>query len=161
GRESTTTQVERTTSPVSFFTTTLSYNDAGDITSVRSPQGNVATATYNTAGQLTGRTDPTGRGTTIDYDIAGRPATSPHTAGVATATTYTLLGQPVRTAQLVNGQEKRASTSEFDADDNLTRSVSAEGRVVTVGYDELNRPTVRTEQATATQSITTTTGYDK
>ncbi|MFI9380090.1 LamG-like jellyroll fold domain-containing protein [Kutzneria sp. NPDC052558] len=161
GRQATTTQVERTTTPVSYFTTTMGYDEAGDIVSVRSPQGNVATATYNGAGEVTGRVDATGRGTTIDYDIAGRSANDTDTGGVVTTTTYNLLGQPVRTAQSVNGQEQRATTNSFDANGNITGTVSPEGRATTFGYDELNRLAVQTERVDATKSITTTTGYDK
>ena len=45
----------------SYFTTSLAYDDAGNLTSTTSPLANTTTTTYNTAGEPTRATDHTGR----------------------------------------------------------------------------------------------------
>ncbi|MFD9737592.1 RHS repeat-associated core domain-containing protein [Umezawaea sp. NPDC059074] len=161
GRRVTTTQVDRSSGALAFYTTTTGYDDAGNAVSSTSPQNHVSTASFNAVGEPLSTVDATNRHTTYGYDIAGRPASTTDPAGITTTTGYDLAGRAVRTAQVVGGQEKRAGTAVYDGSGNVLAKTSAQGRVVTFGYDELDRVVEQVEQVDATHSITTATGYDK
>lgn len=161
GRQVTSTQVDRSSGRVAYFTTTTGYDDAGNPLTVTSPLDHVTSSTYDAAGAVTSTKDATNRATAFGYDIAGRRASVTDPAGITTATTYDLAGRAVRTATVVGGQEKRAASSVYDPAGNVVQTTSAQGRVVTYGYDELSRVVQQVEKVDATHSITTSTGYDK
>ncbi|WP_409493521.1 LamG-like jellyroll fold domain-containing protein [Amycolatopsis sp. cmx-11-12] len=160
GRQITATEVDRFPGPTAYYTTELGYDDAGNVTSTRTPQGFVSSATYNAADEMAKQTDATGRVTTTAYDDLGRPTTVTDAAGLISTTTYDLRGRPTRTAHVIGGQEKRATTSEYDENSNLVARTTPEGRRTTHGYDALNRPVAQTERIDANKSIETSLGYD-
>ncbi|KAA2258748.1 DNRLRE domain-containing protein [Solihabitans fulvus] len=161
GRRLTSTSADRSSGSTVYYTTTATYDDAGDLLSTKSPLGAVSSRTYNVAGEAITSTDPTNRAVTTAYDIVGRPASVTDPTGLVTTTGYDLLGRQTRTAQSVGGKEQRASTIGYDSNGNVASTTSAQGRVTTYGYDALNHLAGQTEQVDANKSITTSFGYDK
>lgn len=160
GQRRTTTDVDRSSGQTLYYTTTTGYDDAGNPTTVTTPQNNTTTTDFDPAGMPKKVTDPTNRSTTTSYDIAGRPATVTDPTGLVTTTGYDLLGRAVRTSQSSNGKELRASTTGYDGNGNVASTTTAEGRLTTFGHDSLNRVSQQVTKVDATHSITTTVGYD-
>jgi len=161
GRPITSTEVERVPGPVANYTTTISYDDAGNPVTVTTPLGHASTQTFNRAGEVTDSTDPTARETSIGRDLAGRAVSTTDPGGLVTSVGYDLAGRPVSaTQQQGTAAALRTVRAEYDANGNTTATVSAENRRTDVGYDALDRPITITEHPTTTQAIAVGLGYD-
>ncbi|MFD9420449.1 LamG-like jellyroll fold domain-containing protein [Streptomyces goshikiensis] len=160
GRKLTATTVER--KPVlQNLVSRYTWDDAGNQTESTTPGGRRSTATYNTAGETLTVTDPLGSTTSSTYDGLGRQTESKDATGRKTVTAYDVLGQPVSSSDYGTGTTVlRSVSTEYDNDGNVTASVSATGARRTYTYDALGRMTKQVEPVTATDSITTTFGYD-
>ncbi|MEU9688651.1 DNA/RNA non-specific endonuclease [Amycolatopsis japonica] len=161
GRRITTTQVERYGGQTAFYTARTGYDDAGNVISQTTPQGFVSTKSYNGANDLISETDATNRTVTYGYDNSGRQDSVTDPTGLVSKRTYDLAGRMTGTAQIIDGQPQRSSSSSYDGNGNVVQSVSPEGRTVDYGYDFLNRLVKQVEKVDATKSITTWTGYDR
>ncbi|TQM80193.1 RHS repeat-associated protein [Saccharothrix saharensis] len=161
GRQVTSTQVDRSSGTALYYTTTVRYDPAGNPVAVTNPLQSTETAAFDAIGAVLSRTDATNRTVGYGYDNAGRLATATDTAGVVTVHTYDLLGRKTRSAQLVDGVERRATGFRYDAADNLVEETTPQGRVRGFVHDELNRVVRQVERVDATKAITTATGYDK
>ncbi|MEU0879806.1 RHS repeat-associated core domain-containing protein [Lentzea sp. NPDC005914] len=161
GRQVSTTEVDRSSGSTLYFTTTTKHDLAGNALSVTNSMNATSSATYNAAGEVLTSTDPTDRVSKSTYDISGRVATTTDPSGLVSSQTYDLLGRPVRSANLVDGTELRASTAEYDPAGNVLKRTSPQGRVSSYAYDALGRLVTQTEKADTTKSIVTSFGYDK
>ncbi|WP_234008818.1 LamG-like jellyroll fold domain-containing protein [Streptomyces sp. Mg1] len=160
GRKLTATTVERKPT-LQNLVSRYTWDDAGNQTESTTPGGRRTTATYNTAGEVLTATDPLGGVIRSAYDGLGRQTESKDATGRKTVTAYDVLGKPVSSSDYGTGSTVlRSVSSEYDADGNLTASVSATGARRTSTYDALGRMTKQVEPVSATDSITTTFGYD-
>ncbi|MEV8632560.1 polymorphic toxin-type HINT domain-containing protein [Streptosporangium sp. NPDC051023] len=162
GRKITQTQIERKPTTAAF-TTTLTYDTAGNLTKSVAPGSGNRTATYtvNAAGDITSTTDPLLHTSTLDYDLQGREIKATDALGNATETEYDLAGRKIANKDL-NSTSALVRTLGFGYDlaGNRTSTTSGEGHVTHAEFDALNRMTSLIEPVTASKSITTTFGYD-
>ncbi|MFI2739189.1 LamG-like jellyroll fold domain-containing protein [Streptomyces sp. NPDC018711] len=160
GRRLTATTVERKPT-LQNLVSRYTWDDAGNQVASSTPAGRVTTATYDKAGQPLTVTDPAGGVTHAVYDGLGRQIESQEATGRRTVTEYDLTGAPLtETAYGTGTTALRSVSAEYDADGNITASVSATGARRTYTYDALGRTTKQVEPVTTTDSITTTFGYD-
>ncbi|MFF3503172.1 LamG-like jellyroll fold domain-containing protein [Streptomyces sp. NPDC003247] len=160
GRQLTATAVERYPSPdnlVSRFT----WDDAGNQTASRTPGGITTTGVYNAAGEPKSLTDPAGT-TTFDYDGLGRQTETTDATGRRTTTTYDALGDAIAMTDYGTGTTAlRTAAAEYDVEGNRTAVIPARTKArTTYAYDALGRMTTQVEPVSATESITTSFGYD-
>lgn len=161
GRAITTTRTDTSSGSMLFYTSSTTYDMAGNVAETKTPQGFATTHTYDKAGQVLTTTDPTGVKTEYGYDIAGRVATVTDAAKVVTSTTYDLLGRPTATAHLVGGEKKREWSTTYHPSGEVATVTTPEGRFTRFEYDERGRLDEQVEKVDATKSITTSFGYDK
>ncbi|MEU6987418.1 LamG-like jellyroll fold domain-containing protein [Streptomyces sp. NPDC046324] len=160
GRKLTATTIERKPA-LQNLVSRFTWDDAGNQVSSTSPGGRVTSATYDKAGQTLTVTDPAGGTSSAVYDGLGRQTESKDATGRKTVTAYDLAGQPVSVTDYGTGTTGlRTTTTEYDADGNVTASVSPGGARTKYTYDALGQLTKQVEPVTATDSITTTFGYD-
>ncbi|WJK42519.1 RHS repeat-associated core domain-containing protein [Solwaraspora sp. WMMA2056] len=146
---------------VDNFTTTLRYDDAGNVTSVISPSGATMTSAYNGVGELIRMTSPAGVVTQYGYDRAGRQVRVADGLGRTARTSYNLFGDRVAQANLNPAGDVVATTSYgHDAAGNVVTVTDPEQAVSQYAYDAAGRLVSQVEQVSATKSITTTFGYD-
>ncbi|MEU4266808.1 LamG-like jellyroll fold domain-containing protein [Streptomyces sp. NPDC026092] len=160
GRKLTDTTVERKPT-LQHLVSHYTWDDAGNQTASTTPGGRRTSATYSTAGEVLTVTDPLGGVTRSTYDGLGRPTESKDATGRRTVTAYDILSKPKTLTDYGTGTTPlRSMSSEYDLDGNITASVSATGARRTYTHDALGRITKQVEPVTATDSITTTFGYD-
>ncbi|MDX3311449.1 RHS repeat protein [Streptomyces sp. ME08-AFT2] len=171
--------------------TTYTYDKVGRLLTSVSPRGNVTGAdpaayttsyTYDAAGNTTGVTGPTGASTTTTYDAINRPlvVTDPlgHTTGYAydandnitkiiDAASKTVTSVYDKNNRLTSSTDQlsKATTYAYDADGNLLSRTSPLGHKVTWTYDgDGRRATAVDPRGNATGAdpaqYTTTYGYD-
>ncbi|MFI8460463.1 LamG-like jellyroll fold domain-containing protein [Kitasatospora sp. NPDC085464] len=161
GRTLTATAVERRPT-LQNLTTTFTWDDAGNLTTLTTPAGNTSTTTYDTAGEAVTSTDPVGRVSRREYDGLGRTVRATAPLGESVRIRYDALGNPAATDDLdPAGTVLRTTTATYDLEGQvLTNTSPTTGAVTSTSYDALGRPVKLTEPVAAGQAITTTFGYD-
>ncbi|MGW5425055.1 LamG-like jellyroll fold domain-containing protein [Streptomyces sp. NPDC003943] len=160
GRKLTATTVERRPT-LQNLVSRYTWDDAGNQTASTTPAGRRTTASYNSAGEVLTVTDPLGGVTQNTYDGLGRTIEAKDATGRKTTAAYDVLGKPITVTDYGTGTTAlRTAATEYDNDGNVTATVSATGARRTYTYDALGRLTQQVEPVTATDSITTTFGYD-
>ncbi|MBB5081894.1 RHS repeat domain-containing protein [Nonomuraea endophytica] len=160
GRTITTTQVERKPTAAAY-TTRLEYNDAGVLTKQIAPGNRTTGFVPNAAGEVVSQTDPALNKTVLAYDLAGRLIKTTDPEGNAAVAEYDLAGRQIAAKDLnASGAVVRSASTTYDGANNPISATSPEGRVAKQTYDALNRVTSLIEPVTASESITTTFGYD-
>ncbi|HET6532887.1 MAG TPA: LamG-like jellyroll fold domain-containing protein [Actinoplanes sp.] len=159
-RQVTATAYER--KPVAdTFTTTIRYDDAGNVVETRSPGGLVTKMTYNKAGEPLTRTDPAQVVTQYGYDAFGNTVRETDGAGRTTRRDYDGFGQVTAEIDLKpDGSELRREKFTYDENGNVRSRVNALDKTVSFEYDALDRLVRQIEPKSATASITTSFGYD-
>ncbi len=135
--------------------TTFSYDDRGDLESVKDPLGRVTGYTWNAAGQLATVRDPAGRTTTLHYrdgdlvsvtdpggrrtkqfvDAAGRPSAITDAAGSTTHLVHDALN---RVGSVVDPLGA-VTRFDYDRNGNLEKLTDPRGKVTTWTYDASDR----------------------
>ncbi|MFJ3582348.1 LamG-like jellyroll fold domain-containing protein [Streptomyces sp. NPDC090127] len=160
GRKLTATTVERRPT-LQNLVSRYTWDDADNQIVSVTPGGLRTTASYDTAGQVLTVADPLGGVTRASYDGLGRPTESRDATGRRTVMAYDVLGNLTSSTEYGTGTTAlRSTVTEYDADGNVTASVSPTGARRTHTYDAVGRMTKQVEPVTATDSITTTFGYD-
>ncbi|MBA9007274.1 DNRLRE domain-containing protein [Thermomonospora cellulosilytica] len=160
GRQITATQVERRPEP-GAFTTTFTYDDAGNLLTQRAPGGGTDHFVHNAAGETTKVTDALGRVTTFGYDLAGRQNRVTDPLGTSLRVVYDQAGRPTDYIdENADGQELRRRSTGYDADGNPVTETDGHGRVMRRGYDAAGRLTHTIEPVSDAEQITTRFGYD-
>ncbi|WP_455569190.1 LamG-like jellyroll fold domain-containing protein [Streptomyces lavendulae] len=160
GRKLTATTVERKPT-LQNLVFRYTWDDADNQSASRTAAGRLSTAEYNAAGEPVKLTDPAGGVTTNVYDGLGRATETKDPTGRKTATAYEATGHPVTVTDYGTGTTPvRSSTSEYDADGNLTAATNANGTRSTYDHDALGRLTKQVQPVSTGKSITTTFGYD-
>ncbi|WP_404870067.1 LamG-like jellyroll fold domain-containing protein [Kitasatospora griseola] len=167
GRQITATELVRRTTTTDAYTSTVTYDDAGNATSVTTPAGLRSTAAFNAAGESTSATDSLSNTTTSTYNLAGQPTRitqpgdQPGTAGPAAVTTYDRAGQARTTSRLSTTGTVLATTSTgYDVAGNAVTATDADGNTTTAAFDAVGHVVRHVEPVSATASITTAFGYD-
>lgn len=156
----TATQVERRPVP-NNYTSSVVYDDAGNVARVVTPSGASTRNTYDTLGQVTRVTDPSGVSTQYGYDATGRAVRQADHIGRTTQTLYDGAGRAVTANQLrPDGTIAQTRRATYDPAGNLATSTDGLGVTDTYTYDAGDQLTRMVEPATASSSITTTFGYD-
>ncbi|MGW1326855.1 LamG-like jellyroll fold domain-containing protein [Streptomyces antibioticus] len=160
GRQLTNTTVERypsLTNLVSRYT----WDDASNQTASTTPAGITTTSTYNAAGEAKAVTNPVGT-TRFDYDGLGRQTETRDATNRRTTAVYDALGNVVTTTDYGTGTTAlRTTSAEYDVEGNRVAAISARNQArTTYSYDALGRVTGQVEPVSATDSITTSLGYD-
>lgn len=112
-------------------TTSLSYDAAGNITSVVDPLGGASTSVWDERSRLISTTDPEGRTTRYSYDTLNRLIETLYADGTSETTTFDDAGH-TRTFVDVAG---RTTVSSFDLEGRLTRITDPEGNAKEISYD--------------------------
>ena len=148
-------RVLTSTSPLGEVTS-YTYNGAGDLTSITTPDANGGTATlsfvlnsdgraiethlpdgtvtfatYDAHGDVTSSTDALGNTTTFAYDARGNTVSVTDALGGVTSSTYDLANRATSTTDALGN----TTTAAWDAADNLTSVTDALGQVTTYAYD--------------------------
>ncbi|MGW0063954.1 LamG-like jellyroll fold domain-containing protein [Streptosporangium sandarakinum] len=160
GRKITETRIERRPTTAAY-TTTLSYDTAGNLTKSVAPDNKVTGYEVNAAGEVTASTDPNLNKSTVAYDLAGRTVKVTDPLKNATEAVYDLAGRQTGAKDLdATGAVVRTMGFGYDAAGNPTSSTSGEGHITRRTFDALGRMTSLIEPVSADKSITTTFGYD-
>ncbi|MFF0246227.1 LamG-like jellyroll fold domain-containing protein [Streptosporangium sandarakinum] len=160
GRKITETRIERRPTTAAY-TTTLSYDTAGNLTKSVAPDNKVTGYEVNAAGEVTASTDPNLNKSTVAYDLAGRTVKVTDPLKNATEAVYDLAGRQTGAKDLdATGAVVRTLGFGYDAAGNPTSGTSGEGHVTRRTFDALGRMTSLVEPVSADKSITTTFGYD-
>ncbi|WP_433539968.1 RHS repeat-associated core domain-containing protein [Streptosporangium sandarakinum] len=160
GRKITETRIERRPTTAAY-TTTLTYDTAGNLTKSVTPGNKVTGYEVNAAGEVTATTDPNLNKSTVAYDLAGRTVKVTDPLKNATEAVYDLAGRQTGAKDLdATGAVVRTLGFGYDAAGNPTSSTSGEGHITRRTFDALGRMTSLVEPVSADKSITTTFGYD-
>ena len=163
GQMITRTSSER--SPVANLTSTLGYDDAGNLTSLTSPLGVSASAAYDAARQRTSLKDATGDTTTFAYLIDGQLTTLTDPLGRVHQSTFDLAGRLSATKDYSPAPSSALlrTTSQLitDVNGNVTSSTDARGNTQQASFDALGAVLSTTRPVDATgHPILATFGYD-
>ncbi|MGP4102424.1 RHS repeat-associated core domain-containing protein [Nonomuraea sp. KM90] len=160
GRQITLTTIERKPSRAAYVTR-MEYDDAGRVTKTTRPTGDISTRVYDAVGALTEQADALGNTTTFGYDLAGRLIETTNPLGDSSTASYDLAGRKVQIQELdAGGAVLRSQKAGYDVASNPISRTSAEGRITTQVFDAANRLTELREPVSATETITSSFGYD-
>jgi RHS repeat-associated protein len=154
------------------FTTTNDYDDLGNLISQTTPSGDTSTYLYSPASELTEMTDAELNTTQYEVDLRGRQTSVQDPLGRFTETDYDLAGRVIETRQLhpTTGVTLVKTTADYDPAGNLVKSVGARGYepgntpadfTTEYEYDPLGHLTNVVQPVSATESISTSNGYDR
>jgi RHS repeat-associated protein len=117
--------------------TTLSYDNAGSVTSEQDALGRITSYAYDALDRVTQTTDALQGYTTQGYDPAGELASVTDPISATTQYAYNGFGEVVSTTSPDSG----LTTYTYDAAGNASSKTNANGVTATYGYDALNRLT--------------------
>jgi RHS repeat-associated protein len=144
---------------------TLTYGDSahpGDVTAISDADGNTWKMAYDADGDQVSVTDRDGDTTTSSYSSIGEllSQVSPdgNVAGASpSAYTTTYAYNPLEELTSTTNPLGAASTTAYDADGNVVKTVDADGNATTYSYDLDNELTATTEPNGTVEK----TGYDQ
>ena len=136
------------------LTTTMTYDDMNNLTSVTDPKGYKTTYSYDSNGNLTGVSAPEGVSTSITVNSKGLPTEISDPMGVKTQFTYNSYGNLTKTTLPALSL---SSSAAYDKASRLTSSTDALGHTTTFSYDNNDNLTSQTDA----DSHTTSFDYDK
>ncbi|MFC3502244.1 LamG-like jellyroll fold domain-containing protein [Micromonospora krabiensis] len=141
--------------------TRMTYDDAGNATSIISPTGATTVNTFDATGAVTRTTRPTGEATLFGYDHVGRQIRISDGLGRTSRIGYDLFGNQVSDSDLKpDGTVLRTQTYGYDIAGHLTSATDPYETVTRYQYDAAGRLVKQVEPVNATESITTSFGYD-
>lgn len=154
------TQIERKPR-AAVFTSTVQYDDAGRVLKSTNPVGEIAEQVYDKLGQRIRTIDPDGSKTEFGYDGAGREVRAVDGMGRITDRVYNQVGWLTGTLNLApDGSFIRGEQLKHDAVGNVVEEIDALGRSTKFTFDAADRLVKQVEPVSATDSITTTFGYN-
>ncbi len=118
-------------------TSTLGYDDNGNLTAAADPLGQATTRGYDALNRLIASTDPTSHTTQYQFDANDNLTRVTDPRGLATSYQFDGLGNPTATLS----PDTTTTQNGFDSAGNPIRKTDANGNAVTYGYDALNRVT--------------------
>jgi RHS repeat-associated protein len=169
GRLATSTHVERHAYDIegnpgpapANYTTSFTYDDAGDLTKAVMPSGWTSTASYDAAGEAVLLSPRPGQTSQISYELDGLVSKITDGLGLSTTYAYDLAGRLIQSTDLdTTGATIRSQSFDYDEASNLISATDALGHSTTYTYDAANRLTQMVEPVDDTHSIATSFGYD-
>ncbi|RSM38791.1 hypothetical protein DMB66_58775, partial [Actinoplanes sp. ATCC 53533] len=143
------------------FTTTMKYDDANNVVETKSPSGLVTTMTYNKIGEVLTKTDPALVTTRYGYDAFGNTVRDTDGAGRSTRRDYDGFGQITAESDLSPANSTlRRETFTYDENGNVKTRTNALNKTVSFAYNALDQLIQQVEPKSATETITTSFGYD-
>jgi RHS repeat-associated protein len=148
----------KSTDPRNGVETRLYWPD-GQLKSVESAEGRKTTYTYDNAGQLTSVVEPNGNVVgatasdwtwTYGYDNAGNRTSEAHPDAGTTTIAYDALNRPTQWTDPLN----HATSVQYDANDNVTQRTNGLGHSRTYTYDKLDRLKTETDERLKTWTRT-------
>ncbi|MFD5127027.1 DUF6531 domain-containing protein [Streptomyces olindensis] len=136
------------------YTTTNSYDAAGNLTTVTDPLGGVTRTEYDAAGNVTKRTDADKRTTTYGYDKLDQLTTVTAPDGAKTAYEYDAAGNVTKRTDANN----HATAYGYDASRRLTAVTDPLDRVTSYAYDAEGNVTKKTTPRGSTSYVFDTRG---
>ena len=157
------------------LTTTMTYDDMNNLTSVTDPRNNTTTYSYDSNGNLIGITAPEGVTSSITVDSKGRPTSVTNPINIQTQFHYNSYGNvdkvtlPALSLSSTTNYDaasrvtkvtdalSRSTSFEYDKNDNIIRrTIDAENHITKFAYDENDN---LTDITNAKNGVTTLT-YD-
>jgi RHS repeat-associated protein len=171
GRQRSRTEVLRVTGqPTQRHTTTYSYDDLGNMVGLTSPEGRSQQWTFNAASEITSWRDGAGQLTSYTVDVAGRTISVTDPLGRRRAVVFDLAGRAIETQAVApTGTVLARTTSQFDANGNLTKITEPEGFAsgtvtgdyeTNYSYDSANQLVGVSQSPGVAQTISQTYRYD-
>jgi RHS repeat-associated protein len=159
GRQVTSTEVVRQDNTA--YTTNYTYDGHGWLASVKAPSGVTSSTSYNAVGEPVTVIDPAGNTAVTGYDGLGRPVRVTLPDGTYTTTTLDMAGRAVATAAYnSSGVLQAQQSSAYDDAGNVVAATDARHTTTTFSYDATGLLSSMTEPISASDSITSTFGYD-
>jgi RHS repeat-associated protein len=161
GRKLTTSAVVRQDSATD--TTHYAYDTTDPwLHTVTSPANVVTTYGYNNVGDVTSKTDGASNTTQYKYTGTDKLATTTYPDNTYATTSYDLAGRVVGVAQYdASHNQLTRLINGYDGDSNLTSATQPDGTTTTqYAYTATNWPASEIQPISATDSITTSFGYD-
>ena len=131
------------------LTTTMTYDDMNNLTSVTDPKGYKTTYTYDSKGNLTKISAPESVTTSISVNSKGLPTEVTDPMGVKTQFQYNSVGNLTQTTLPALSI---SSTASYDKASRLTSFTNELGRTTTFVYDNNDNLTSMTDPASHTTS---------
>lgn len=147
-----------TTTDARGHTTNYTYDDAGNLETMHTPDGLTSYA-YSDANQLTSTEDPRGNTESRTYEPGGKLASLVTPQGSKTTYAYDSAGELTSTVT-PRGYQSGATASDYiwtygyDADGDQTSASHPDAGTSTTTYDALDRPTVSTDPLGHTTTVT-------
>jgi len=141
--------------PAGGVATQLTYDPAGQVTSVTDGLGKTSSRVYDANGNLVTMTGPDALPVQNTYDNLGRVLTSTDKRGNLTTNTWDAAGNLLTVKDALNG----TVTYVYDANGNRTQMTDALGHTTFYGYDALNR-LIGEVKYNGLQQLTTAYNYD-
>ncbi|WP_173138072.1 RHS repeat-associated core domain-containing protein [Paenibacillus tritici] len=150
-----------------FYTSTASFDYAGNILSESDQKQNTTRYTYDSQGRKTSQTDAMGNTTEYTYNILGQVVNEKAPGGKITEWTYDNLGRNTVKKIIQSGSADYYYTrNEFDAVNNLVKTtvgaflsgVNQDSSIISYVYDSQNR--ISDEYSKLTESSSTHIHYD-
>jgi RHS repeat-associated protein len=125
-------------------TTSLSYDNQGNLTALGLPGGQTSAYTYNAQGQRTSETDPAGHTTTYRLDADGRELARTWTRTASDGSVLTLNSQrsldPEGRALSDTDPTGATTTRQYNGAGKVSQETDPLGRTTTYTYDNQARP---------------------
>jgi RHS repeat-associated protein len=136
-------------------TTTYTYDNLGQESSVTDPLGGKTQMKYDQLGDLASQTDADGGTWTYTYDPAGEQTSVTDPTGAQTQATYDSRGRKITTTQLVRQNTSAAYTTTYGYDDagNQTSVTTPAGVTTRAAYNPLGEMTSSTDGGGNTTSF--------
>lgn len=117
------------------FVTTYGYDTAGRVNNISNSDGSSLSIVYNAAGRVQTVTDGESNTTTYTYNAQSTDVTN--ALGQVTTYHYDAQGRvsQIQSPALVASGQRLSTTYSYDADDNLTRIIDANGNASSFEYD--------------------------
>ncbi|MEW2634830.1 LamG-like jellyroll fold domain-containing protein [Streptomyces sp. NPDC048389] len=161
GRPLTSTDIVR--QPTQRAYTAINEYDApgGELSRTVSPNGVAESYTYNGVGEVTEVTDAAGSVSKYTYNMDGEVLTATEPDGTSTKNTYNGFGELVSTSDLAaDGTVIRTAGTKYDRAGTPVSVTDYRGKTTTLTLDPTGLVTKAVQPVSATESITTTFGYD-
>ncbi|MFD0035478.1 DNRLRE domain-containing protein [Streptomyces sp. NPDC127172] len=153
-----------TTSVPDDYTTKYDYDAYGEMTKATDANGNPTTYSgFGPTGYPTTITDALNKSTDVIYDERGQVNQVTDALGKKTTQTYDTFGRPLdSTTPKSAGVSLTTPAPEYDANDNVTKAIAANGAVSTALYDSADQVASATAPANNSAAARATSyAYDK
>jgi RHS repeat-associated protein len=137
----TTPKGNQSTTP-SEFTTTFTYNDAGQVQSRSTALSSTDSLNYDARGHLVSVTDANGHRTTYAYDLLDRLLQTTDAAGGHVAYVYDVMGRLIASTDQLGHTTRYA----YDPAGHLVQTTYADGAIATDTYDPAGNLITRTDE---------------